>query len=107
MYRFERSLPSLPVPTLEETAERYLTSIKPYHTAQEPGSASTPLPTFAASEQAVKDFVESPLVRELQQRLEKRAAEKSSWLSEWWNETVSSPKLAAGEETLPWPYTAC
>lgn len=87
--RFERSLPSLPVPTLEDTAQRYLTSIKPYHTPQEPGSPSSTLPTFAASEQAVQDFVKSPLVKELQDRLLKRAAEKSSWLSEWWNETVS------------------
>ncbi|ORY66937.1 Choline/Carnitine o-acyltransferase-domain-containing protein [Leucosporidium creatinivorum] len=86
--RFEASLPSLPVPTLEETAARYLTSIKPFHTPQAPGSPSTPLPSFAASEAAVKEFQESALVQELQQRLEKRAAEKSSWLSEWWNETA-------------------
>uniref|UniRef100_A0A0K3CET4 Nucleolar GTP-binding protein 2 n=2 Tax=Rhodotorula toruloides TaxID=5286 RepID=A0A0K3CET4_RHOTO len=88
MYRFERTLPSLPVPTLEETAERYLASIRPYHTAQEPSASSEPLESWAKSEQAVKDFVQSPLVNELQQRLQKRAQEKDSWLSEWWNETA-------------------
>ncbi|BGP07304.1 GTPase required for pre-60S ribosomal subunit nuclear export and maturation [Rhodotorula toruloides] len=86
--RFERTLPSLPVPTLEETADRYLASIRPYHTAQEPAASSEPLESWAKSEQAVKDFVKSPLVNELQQRLQKRAQEKDSWLSEWWNETA-------------------
>ncbi|GAA6022135.1 hypothetical protein JCM10207_000773 [Rhodosporidiobolus poonsookiae] len=88
MYRFEKTLPHLPVPTLEETAQRYLTSIKPFHTAQEPGTTPAPLPSWEKSEKAVKDFVESPLVKELQQRLLKRAEEKESWLSEWWNETA-------------------
>ncbi|BGP15274.1 Carnitine O-acetyltransferase mitochondrial [Rhodosporidiobolus nylandii] len=88
MLRFESNLPHLPVPSLEETASRYLASIKPYHTAQEPTSSSAPLPSWSASEKAVKEFVESPLVKELQNRLEKRAAEKESWLSEWWNETA-------------------
>ncbi|GJN89602.1 hypothetical protein Rhopal_002589-T1 [Rhodotorula paludigena] len=87
-YRFERSLPRLPVPTLEETAERYLASIRPYHTAQEPASSADPLPSWAKSEEAVKDFLASPLVKELQQRLLQRAEGKESWLSEWWNETA-------------------
>jgi len=76
------------VPTLEETAERYLTSIRPYHTSQEAGAPASPLPSWNKSEQAVKDFVASPLVKELQQRLLKRAEGKESWLSEWWNETA-------------------
>mgnify|MGYP001582639286 CR=1 FL=1 len=78
--RFERSLPELPVPTLQETADRYLKSLQPFHTPQDPTSPSTPLPTFAASQSAVAEFISSPLVKELQSRLEKRAAEKSSWL---------------------------
>lgn len=86
--RFERSLPHLPVPTLEETAERYLKSLQPFHTPQDPSSPATPLPTFAASQSAVADFLSDSLVRELQGRLEKRAAEKSSWLSEWWNDAA-------------------
>ncbi|GAA6039083.1 hypothetical protein JCM8097_005311 [Rhodosporidiobolus ruineniae] len=88
MYRFEKTLPHLPVPTLEETAQRYLASIRPYHTPQESTAPSSPLPSWTKSEQAVKEFVDSPLVKELQQRLVKRAEEKESWLSEWWNETA-------------------
>ncbi|KAM0745737.1 acyltransferase ChoActase/COT/CPT [Meredithblackwellia eburnea MCA 4105] len=89
MYRFERSLPHLPVPTIEETAARYLKSIKTYHLPQDPLSSNeTPLDTWKASEAAVDEFVKSPLVKELQARLEQRAQEKSSWLSEWWNETA-------------------
>ncbi|KAL8290043.1 hypothetical protein RQP46_002982 [Phenoliferia psychrophenolica] len=88
MYRFERSLPQLPVPTLQETADRYLKSLQPFHTPSDPTSPATPLPTFAASQSAVAEFLTSPLVAELQSRLQKRAAEKSSWLSEWWNEAA-------------------
>lgn len=86
--RHESSLPHLPVPTLEETAQRYLASIRPYHTPQEPTSSTSPLPTWSASEAAVKEFVSSPLVKELQERLVKRAEGRDSWLSEWWNETA-------------------
>lgn len=96
--RFEAGLPSLPVPTLEETADRYLTSIKTFHTAQAPGTPSTPLPSFAASEAAVAEFRTSPLVAELQQRLQQRAAEKPSWLSEWWNSTGEFPTLPLPSE---------
>lgn len=76
----------MPVPTIEETADRYLTSIRPFHVDPTPGSSSAPLPSFAASEAAVAEYKQSPLVKELQARLEKRASEKASWLSEWWNE---------------------
>ncbi|GAA5855757.1 hypothetical protein JCM8547_001671 [Rhodosporidiobolus lusitaniae] len=88
MYRFESTLPKLPVPTLEETAERYLKSIKPFHTSQSPTASNALLPSWQRSEKAVKEFLESPLVRTLQVRLEERAREKESWLSEWWNETA-------------------
>ena len=88
--RFEHTLPHLPVPTLQETADRYLTSIRPYHTAQEPSAPSDPLESWQTSEAAVKDFVNSPLVHKLQDRLQKRAESegRESWLSEWWNETA-------------------
>ncbi|KDE09052.1 hypothetical protein MVLG_00770 [Microbotryum lychnidis-dioicae p1A1 Lamole] len=88
MYRFEASLPSLPVPKIEETAQRYLESIKPFHIDPNPLTSTEPTESFRASEKAVAEFVSSPLVKELQQRLEQRAAERPSWLSEWWNETA-------------------
>lgn len=86
--RFEHTLPHLPVPTLEETADRYLASIKPYHTAQEPQASAEPLKSWTESEAAVREFVQSPLVHKLQERLQQRAEGKESWLSEWWNETA-------------------
>lgn len=86
--RFERSLPHLPVPTLEETAARYIKSIETFHVAPSPSDSSTPLPTYAASLAAVEEFKTSPLVKTLQERLLKRAEEKRSWLSEWWNEAA-------------------
>lgn len=80
MYRFERGLPQLPVPTLEETATKYLQSVKAFHVADPTNKE------FQNTENAVNKFKASPLVKELQTRLEQRAAEKSSWLSEWWND---------------------
>lgn len=91
MYSHESQLPSLPVPTLEETAERYLRSAAPFHTPQAPGSPNKPDPSsFKAVEDAVKDFRESPLVKQLQERLLKRANDegRDSWLSDWWNEAA-------------------
>lgn len=88
MYRFEAALPELPVPSLEDTAARYLQSAKAFHLPSSPTSAATPEPSFAKTEEAVHEFLTSPLVKELQDRLLKRAERKSSWLSEWWNETA-------------------
>lgn len=33
-------------------------------------------------------FLKDPLSKKLQERLEKRASEKESWLSEWWNDAA-------------------
>lgn len=78
MLRFEDSLPRLPVPTLEETAKRYLKSVHPLLTKQE----------FAETEKAVKEFL-SPdsLGQTLQKRLLARREEPSikNWIHEWWN----------------------
>ena len=86
--RFERDLPQLPVPTLEETADRYLKSLQPYHTSPSPFAPKTLLPSFEQSQTAVAAFLESPLVQTLQSRLQERAKTKSSWLADWWNETA-------------------
>ena len=47
MLRFQDSLPRLPVPTLEETAKKYLKSVSPITTPAE----------FAKTEAAVKEFL--------------------------------------------------
>jgi hypothetical protein len=70
LYASQSSLPKLPVPSLSSTFHKYLESIQPHLTPEE----------FAHSK--------SNLSNTLQARLEGRAAEKESWLSEWWNEAA-------------------
>jgi carnitine O-acetyltransferase len=86
--RFERDLPQLPVPTLEETADRYLSSIQPYHTSPSPFAPNDPLPSFDKSKAAISAFLDSSLVHALQARLQDRAKTEPSWLADWWNETA-------------------
>ncbi|KAJ7074107.1 hypothetical protein C8F01DRAFT_1099264 [Mycena amicta] len=80
MLRFQASLPRLPVPALESTAQKYLDSAKPHLTATE----------FSQTEAAVHAFLGSPLAAELQKRLQARASEpgRENWLSEWWNDVA-------------------
>lgn len=81
MLRFEDSLPRLPVPTVEETAKRYLKSIHPLLTKDE----------YAASEKAVAAFNKPGSIGEkLQERLVARAGEpgRRNWIIDWWNEAA-------------------
>lgn len=78
MLRFEESLPRLPVPTLDDTAKRYLKSLHPLLSQTE----------YALSKKAVEDFVApGSLGQKLQERLlaRKERPEIKNWLSEWWN----------------------
>lgn len=80
-YAFQRSLPHLPVPTLESTSAKYLETVKPHLTAAE----------YAETKKAVEEFTTSDLARTLQDRLLKRAGDveaNPNWLSEWWNEAA-------------------
>lgn len=79
MLRFEDKLPRLPVPTLRETCDKYLTSLRPLLSESE----------FQKSSQAVNEFLKPGGVgEELQKRLVARAAEpnRANWLEEWWND---------------------
>ncbi|KAK5175587.1 Carnitine O-acetyltransferase mitochondrial [Saxophila tyrrhenica] len=81
MLRFEDSLPRLPVPTLEETAKRYLKSVHPLVSQSE----------YERTEKAVKDFIApGSLGHTLQKRLQERRDDptRKSWLSEWWNQAA-------------------
>jgi carnitine O-acetyltransferase len=81
MLRYEDSLPHLPVPSLEDTAKRYLKSIHPLLTKEE----------FAASEKAVAAFKKSGgLGEKLQARLIAKAKDEKTknWIAEWWNEAA-------------------
>lgn len=78
LYRFQESLPRLPVPKLEETVALYLSTVEPLSTPVE----------FARTKALAQDFLrKGGLGQELHQRLLQRAAERqdTSYLSEWWN----------------------
>ena len=78
MLRFEDSLPRLPVPSLEETANRYLKSVHPLLSPAE----------FEHTKSAVEAFVRpGGQGQTLQQRLVARAQDPKikNWLTEWWN----------------------
>ena len=79
MLRFEDSLPRLPVPTLEETAKRYLKSVHPLLNKSE----------FASTSKAVADFIKPGSIGpELQKRLTARRDDPKhkNWIYEWWND---------------------
>ncbi|TRX93113.1 hypothetical protein FHL15_005981 [Xylaria flabelliformis] len=81
MLRFQESLPRLPVPTLEETAARYVKSLHPLLSPVE----------FAASKKAVEEFIKPGGVGEkLQKKLvAKREDPKTkNWIYEWWNDAA-------------------
>lgn len=81
MLRFQESLPHLPVPTLEETAAKYLRSVIPLTTPDE----------FARTEAAVKDFIKPGGVgQQLQKKLLAKAADPNTknWLYDWWNDAA-------------------
>lgn len=81
MLRFEDSLPRLPVPTLEETAKRYLKSVHPLLTKDE----------YQVTEAAVGDFLkEGGMGRTLQERLIARREDPKhkNWIIDWWNDAA-------------------
>lgn len=81
MLRFQESLPRLVVPTLQETADRYIKSVHPLISASE----------IEATKSAVTEFLRPGGVGEaLQNKLLARAADPNvkSWIIDWWNESA-------------------
>ncbi|KAI0841829.1 acyltransferase ChoActase/COT/CPT [Hypoxylon sp. FL0890] len=81
MLRFQDSLPRLPVPTLEETASRYVKSLHPLLSPVE----------FEASKKAVDEFIKPGGVgRKLQEKLIARRENPKikNWLYDWWNDAA-------------------
>ncbi|KAK1766970.1 acyltransferase ChoActase/COT/CPT [Phialemonium atrogriseum] len=81
MLRFQDSLPQLPVPTLEETAARYLKTLKPLLSPAE----------LATSKKAVEEFIApGGPGRKLQEKLIARREDPNcrNWLYEWWNDAA-------------------
>jgi carnitine O-acetyltransferase len=81
MLRFQESLPKLPVPTLQETADRYIKSVHPLLSKQE----------YEHTKGVVADFIRPGGVgEELQKKLIAKAEDPNvkSWLYDWWNDAA-------------------
>lgn len=81
MLRFQDSLPRLPVPTLEETAARYLKSLQPLLSPAE----------LESSTKAVEEFIApGGPGRKLQDKLVAKREDPGvrNWLYEWWNDAA-------------------
>jgi hypothetical protein len=72
-FSFDKTLPKLPVPTLDQTLEKYLTSVRPFVTDAE----------FERTTELCKKLKEDPSVQKLQNNLVKRSQDKESWLADW------------------------
>lgn len=74
-FQFDDDLPSLPVPTLENTLRKYLDSVKPHLSYHE----------YQVTEDIVKRF-EQGIGRELHEKLIKKAKAERNWLEKWWED---------------------
>ncbi|KAK6490777.1 peroxisomal carnitine O-octanoyltransferase [Huso huso] len=72
-FQYQSSLPPLPVPSLEESLQKYLDAVKPFSSKED----------FKKTSELVKGFGEG-IGKELHQKLLKRARVKRNWLEEWW-----------------------
>ncbi|XP_076143199.1 carnitine O-palmitoyltransferase 1, liver isoform-like isoform X2 [Alosa pseudoharengus] len=77
LYSFQTSLPRLPLPSIKDTMERYLESVRPLLTDDE----------FARMKGLAKDF-EQNLGPRLQWYLRLKAWWSSNYVSDWWEEYV-------------------
>lgn len=80
LFKYQDSLPSLPVPPLNETLKLYKESIKPYFKGEE-GKIN-----FEKYSKIIDDFGKSTEGNELQLKLEKFAIDKRNWLAHYWDD---------------------
>ncbi|KAI5699833.1 hypothetical protein M8J75_009465 [Diaphorina citri] len=69
----DEKLPSLPVPPLDVTLEKYIQSVKPFATQEE----------LTNVQNLAKEF-KNGIGQELHKSLLKKASEEKNWLSGWW-----------------------
>ena len=74
----KQTLPSLPVPSLEDTQERYLAALRPLLTEEK----------YEEAKRVVDDFFSSDTAQMLQGALEQRAGSMGNWLEEWWEQAA-------------------
>src|ERR1700753_4163985 len=82
MLASQKSVPPLPIPTIDSTAYKYLETTRRHRSPEQ----------YASTKAAVEEFIKSPLVQTLQQRLASRAKEpgvnSKNWLIEWLNDVA-------------------
>ncbi|KAG7881844.1 hypothetical protein KL906_001504 [Ogataea polymorpha] len=79
LFEHQDRLPSLPVPPLSKTLERYKRSIQPYYVR---GASD---PEYLRYCSVIDDFAKTQGPK-LQQKLEQFASDKRNWLSHWWDD---------------------
>lgn len=79
LFKFQDTLPSLPVPKLEDTLSLYKESIKPFYPNGEKDAE------FLNYSKVIDQFGKSEEGNELQMKLEKFAIDKRNWLSAFWD----------------------
>uniref|UniRef100_A0A8C5T8U9 Peroxisomal carnitine O-octanoyltransferase n=1 Tax=Malurus cyaneus samueli TaxID=2593467 RepID=A0A8C5T8U9_9PASS len=72
-FQYQDSLPSLPVPPLDESLSKYLDAVKPFLNQEE----------YQRTEDIVKKF-ENGIGKQLHQKLLERAKMRRNWLEDWW-----------------------
>lgn len=99
-FKYDESLPSLPVPNLRESVFKLLDTIKPI--ATDPS-------LFRETERKALDFLQDDNVNELQRMLQDRANTKKNWLEEWWLEFAylrsRKPLIPYSNMAAPLPIT--
>ncbi|XP_077334616.1 carnitine O-acetyltransferase isoform X2 [Lithobates pipiens] len=74
----QESLPHLPLPSLQQTLDKYLLALKPLVSQEE----------WSHTNQMVDEFRTSGVGERLQKGLERRAKKTENWLSDWWLQTA-------------------
>lgn len=77
LYKYQATLPHLPVPPLADTCAKYISTVEPYLNQKQ----------LSSTENAVKEFAQPGGVGEkLQKRLEKFAQKQENWLAAFWDD---------------------
>lgn len=76
-FKYDKELPSLPVPTIEQTVYKLLESIKPIANDEF---------AYRQTESKALALLQDHDVNELQKLLKERASKEKNWLESWWTE---------------------
>lgn len=96
-FQYDDQLPNLPVPSLEETLEKYQQSVKLFVSKEE----------FDRSQQIVREFRDE-IGRQLHNKLLQKATKDRNWMEKWWEEYaylgIRDPHVPGGNFAAADPY---